>query len=102
MNKKYEGHSPAPWAWGENDRGLFDASADEESMVLRHEPYEGMWLGHTSGHDANRLLIQDAPILARQNAELRACLVRVLECGEMWEGSAAAGLARTTLANCPE
>ena len=54
-------HTPGPWIWGENYRGLYGAGPDNE--VLAFAPYEGMWLGYGPAKEANARLIEAAPKL---------------------------------------
>ncbi|WP_205168948.1 hypothetical protein [Burkholderia sp. LMG 13014] len=55
-------HTPGPWIWGDEYRGLFGAGPNNE--VLSHEYFEGMWLSHVEHRDANAKLISAAPDLA--------------------------------------
>ena len=54
-------HTPGPWTWGDNFRGLYGSGQDNE--ILCHEPYEGMWLNFSKSMEANARLIAAAPDL---------------------------------------
>jgi hypothetical protein len=54
-------HTPGPWIWGADYRGLYGAGPDNE--VLDHAHYEGMWLAHHDNRVANANLISAAPEL---------------------------------------
>jgi hypothetical protein len=54
-------HTPGPWIWGDDYRGLYGAGPDNE--VLCHASYEGMWLSHKPNREADARLIAAAPEL---------------------------------------
>ena len=54
-------HTPGPWIWGDNFKGLYGAGPNNE--VLDYASYEGMWLGYGSAMKANARLIAAAPDL---------------------------------------
>lgn len=56
-------HTPGPWRWGDNHRGLYGQGEGRQREVLTFEPYEGMWLSYTDHQDANARLIAAAPTL---------------------------------------
>lgn len=62
-------HTPGPWIWGTDYRGLYGAGP--ENGVLNYERFEGMWLSYGETREANARLIAAAPDLleALQNLE---------------------------------
>ena len=54
-------HTPGPWIWGADFRGLYGAGPD--NAVLAHAPYEGMWLSESDSIEANAKLMAAAPDL---------------------------------------
>jgi len=59
-----DGHTPGPWVWGDNYRGLY-GSGGEEDEVLQYAPYDGLWLAYVNGREANARLIAAAPELLK-------------------------------------
>lgn len=110
MNKKYQGHTPGPFHAGSDfDNGEKPITAIYDARCI----YVGSSVGDTqmvscAERRANARLFADAPLLARQNAELRKALQGLLECCPCQNGcapddmSCASAFARTTLLNCPE
>jgi hypothetical protein len=66
-------HTPGPWIWGDDYRGLYGAGPNNE--VLCHASYEGMWLRYGPQQEANAHLIAAAPELleAAQKALDECC-----------------------------
>lgn len=61
-------HTPGPWKWDGDYRGLASANGQE---VLHWEPYEGMWLHHRElNRDDDANLIAAAPELLEALEEL--------------------------------
>lgn len=56
-------HTPGPWKWGDDYRGLYGQGEVRQREVLTFEPYEGMWLSYTDHQDANARLIAAAPLM---------------------------------------
>jgi hypothetical protein len=56
-------HTPGPWIWGNNYKGLY--GADPHNAVLDYAGYEGMWLAGVESDraQANARLIAAAPEL---------------------------------------
>ena len=54
-------HTPGPWIWEDEHRGLFGAGPD--NTVLDYASYEGMCLHWNNRRDANARLIAAAPDL---------------------------------------
>lgn len=126
MKSKYDRHTPGPWVAVVGDdpklcqpgkgRVLFPhveiPNECEECSPHNHIVHAGAGEG-LNGCDANARLIADAPLLLRQNRELRraleACLAplqqeycRAGEIGHRTQAAEAFVLVKTTLANCPE
>lgn len=55
-------HTPGPWIWAEDYKGLYGAGRDNK--VLDHAHCEGMWLADDL--EANALLIAAAPDMLAQ------------------------------------
>ena len=64
------GHTPGPWAWSKDYRGLFGSG--ELNRVLDYASYEGMWLAYTNHQEANARLIAAAPDLLAALKDLLA------------------------------
>ena len=57
-------HTPGPWSWGSDYRGLYGSGEDND--VLSTAYYENMWLAHKrdeAEREANARLIAAAPDL---------------------------------------
>lgn len=54
-------HTPGPWIWGDEHRGLYGSGPNNE--VLNYAHYEGMWVGFGEVGTANAHLIAAAPDL---------------------------------------
>lgn len=78
-------HTPGPWEWNKNYRGLDGPGG---AVILEYAPYEGMWVPDYAGDwsEANARLIAAAPELLEALQDLCDTLG---ECGATAKARAA-------------
>lgn len=63
-------HTPGPWRWGKDYKGLYGQGEGRRREVLTFEQYEGMWLSYTANREANARLIAAAPLMYQALEEI--------------------------------
>ena len=76
---KYEGHTPAPWIWPEEDSILLKGKYEKYIITGRHLS------GDSIDKEADAALIADAPLLLEEVKRLREILGDIIAIDE-WGG----------------